>query len=37
MRQPGDVFDYPFLWAVDAKRGLDNPKDRHTTLALLAK
>jgi hypothetical protein len=37
MRQPGDVFDYPFLWAVDAERGLDNPKDRRTTLALLAK
>jgi hypothetical protein len=33
MRQPGDVFDYPFLWAVEAERGIENPKDRRTTIA----
>jgi hypothetical protein len=34
VRQPGDVFDYPFLWAVDSERGLENPKERRTTIAL---
>lgn len=35
MRQPGDVFDYPYLWGIDEDRGNENPKDRRTTLAML--
>jgi hypothetical protein len=34
VRQPGDVFDYPFLWGNQEDLGIDNPKDRRTTIAL---
>ena len=31
-RMPGDVFHYPYLWAQDHARGIDNPKDRTACL-----
>ena len=36
-REPGSVFHYPYLWADDARAGLQNPKDRTTTLAVTFK
>lgn len=34
MRAPGDVFHYPYLWASDAARLLEHPKNRVTCLAV---
>ncbi|KST61177.1 hypothetical protein AO398_00360 [Methylobacterium sp. GXS13] len=33
MRQPGAVFDYPYLWSNEAGK-VDNPKDRVTCLVV---
>jgi hypothetical protein len=34
-RVVGDVFHYPYLWASDHERGLENPKDRTACLAFI--
>jgi hypothetical protein len=37
MRPEGSVFHYPYLWVDLAERGIEQPKDRVTTLALSAR
>ena len=36
-RSPGCVFHYPYWWRSDARRGIENPKNRTTTLAIARK
>ncbi|WP_413993377.1 hypothetical protein ACMDCR_15575 [Labrys okinawensis] len=36
-REPGDVFHYPYLWAHDHAKGIDNPKDRTACLVFQTK
>ena len=36
-RAPGSVLLYPYWWRSDARRGVENPKDRTTTLVISQK